>query len=83
MLFAHCSLPFAGRLLLFARCSLLSARCSLLFARSLLGRGEYLTIQRLRATAQQLVTSISFIYLVDEFFIFSLLVLVKEMRDAV
>ena len=43
-------------------------------------RGELLAIKLLWATARLIVTRVSLIYLVDEFFIFSLLVLFKEMR---
>ena len=53
----------------------LFARCSLLFACCLL-----LLIQLLWAIAWLLVTRVTLIYLVDEFFIFSFLVLLKEMR---
>ena len=42
--------------------------------------GEHLAIKLLWATTRILVTRVSLIYLVDEFFIFSLLVLLKEMR---
>ena len=41
------------------------------------------SIQLLWATARLLFTRVSFIYLVNEFFIFSLLVLLKEMRARV
>ena len=53
---------------LFARCQLLFARCSLLAA--------YL----LWAITQLLVTRATLIYLIDQFFIFSSLMLLKEMR---
>ena len=43
-------------------------------------QGEHITIQLLWATARQLVTRVNLIYLVDKFFIFSLLVLLKETR---
>ena len=43
-------------------------------------RGEHLTIQLLWATAQLLVKCVSLTYLVDEFFIFLFLVLLKEVR---
>ena len=43
-------------------------------------RREHLTIYLLLVTAQLSGTHVSLIYLVDEFFIFSLLVLLKQMR---
>ena len=42
--------------------------------------GEHLSIQLLWATSQLLVTCVSLIYLVDEFFIFLFLMLLKEMK---
>ena len=82
LLSARCSLLFARCPLLFAHCSLLSVSCSLLFARCLILflRGEHLPIQHLWATAELLFTRVGLIYLVDEFFILSLLVLLKEMK---
>ena len=43
-------------------------------------RGEHFASQLLWATVLLLVTRVSLIYLVDEFFVFSFLVLLKEMR---
>ena len=76
---------------LFARCSLLVTFCSLLVARYFLLVARYFLLvaryflfvafsQLLLATARLLATRVTLIYLVDEFFIFSLLVLLKEMN---
>ena len=83
MLVAHllsvrCSLFFVRCSLLFARCALFFARCSLLFACCSL-----VFVRFLWAIARLLDTSVTLIYLVDDFFIFSSLVLLKEMRSRV
>ena len=86
LLFACCSLLSACCSLLFARCSFLSARCPLLFARCslLFARCFYFSFvafsQLLWAIARLLVTRVIPIYLLDELFVFSFLVLLKEMR---
>ena len=77
LLVTFCSLlvTFFRRSLLFPRCLLLCVRCSFFFVRCSL-----LFIQLLWIIARLLVTPVTLIYLVDEFFIFSSLALLKEMR---
>ena len=83
-LFARCSLLFASFSLLFARGLLLFARCSLIFARSslLFACCSLLFAQLLWTIARLLVTHVTLIYLVYKFFIFSSLMLFKEIRTS-
>ena len=84
LLFARCSLLFASCSLIYSRCWLLSVRCSLLFARcSLLVTFCLLLVTFCPAfmgNCPTIVTHVTLIYLIDEFSVFSSLVLLKEMR---
>ena len=68
LLFVRCSLLFARCLLHFPRFSLLFACCSLLF------------LSFYEQLSNCLTTRVTLIYLIDEFFTFSFLLLLKQMR---
>ena len=76
LLVTFCSLLVTFCLLLVTFCLLLVTFCSLLVARGASRHPAFVSW----ATARLLVTRVSLIYLVDEFFVFSLLVLLNERR---
>ena len=84
--FCSCSLLVTFCLLLVTFCSLLVTFCLLLVVRYFLLIAYYFLLvtfwQLSWATVQLLVTPVTLIYLVDEFFMFSFLALLKEMRTS-